>query len=197
MLVFFTIYNIGRWTKEEHDLFLEGISRYGKEWKKIANLISTRTVVQVRTHAQKYFQRLSKLGSSTPKEAPAKSVKRSYDGSVKAEAKVELPTIVISSRNNNSPKPNKRQAIVRKEPENKSPVSICNLDGPQFTYPDVELQDFQFYRTDPYVNDDFSLTSPFQDDTIPLPSFLDEYSNMNPRMSIFGDNTDLDPDYPL
>lgn len=33
---------------------------YGKGWKKIASLIKTRTVVQIRTHAQKYFLKLSK-----------------------------------------------------------------------------------------------------------------------------------------
>ena len=33
---------------------------YGKGWKKIAGLIKTRTVVQIRTHAQKYFLKLAK-----------------------------------------------------------------------------------------------------------------------------------------
>jgi hypothetical protein len=33
---------------------------YGKGWKKIASLIKTRTVVQIRTHAQKYFLKLAK-----------------------------------------------------------------------------------------------------------------------------------------
>jgi len=42
----------GRWTKEEHDLFLKGLELYGREWKKIAAIIPTRTVVQIRTHAQ-------------------------------------------------------------------------------------------------------------------------------------------------
>lgn len=51
----------GRWNKEEHDLFVEGLSRHGKEWKRIAQMIPTRTVVQIRTHAQKYFQKLEKV----------------------------------------------------------------------------------------------------------------------------------------
>ena len=50
----------GRWTKEEHDAFLSGLKMYGKEWKKVAAKVKTRTVVQTRTHAQKYFQKLSK-----------------------------------------------------------------------------------------------------------------------------------------
>ena len=52
--------NTGRWGDEEHQLFLRGLEMYGKGWKKIAGLIQTRTVVQIRTHAQKYFQKLAK-----------------------------------------------------------------------------------------------------------------------------------------
>lgn len=52
--------NTGRWTQEEHRLFLQGLEEHGKGWKKIASLIKSRTVVQIRTHAQKYFQKLAK-----------------------------------------------------------------------------------------------------------------------------------------
>lgn len=52
--------NTGRWTAEEHRLFLQGLDQHGKGWKKIASLIKSRTVVQIRTHAQKYFQKLAK-----------------------------------------------------------------------------------------------------------------------------------------
>jgi len=52
--------NTGRWTQEEHRYFLEGLEKHGKGWKKIASLIKSRTVVQIRTHAQKYFQKLAK-----------------------------------------------------------------------------------------------------------------------------------------
>jgi len=50
----------GRWTREEHLAFIKGLELHGKGWKKIATLIKTRTVVQIRTHAQKYFLKLSK-----------------------------------------------------------------------------------------------------------------------------------------
>ena len=54
----------GRWTKLEHETFLKALRKYGKEWKKVAAMVKTRTVVQTRTHAQKYFQKLQKLQSS-------------------------------------------------------------------------------------------------------------------------------------
>lgn len=51
----------GRWTKEEHEAFLSALQTFGKEWKKVAARVKTRTVVQTRTHAQKYFQKLQKV----------------------------------------------------------------------------------------------------------------------------------------
>lgn len=48
----------GRWTHEEHVLFLQGLKVHGKEWKKISKMIPTRSLVQIRSHAQKYFQKL-------------------------------------------------------------------------------------------------------------------------------------------
>jgi SHAQKYF class myb-like DNA-binding protein len=54
----------GRWTKEEHEAFLSALQLYGKEWKKVAAKVKTRTVVQTRTHAQKYFQKLQKSQDS-------------------------------------------------------------------------------------------------------------------------------------
>jgi SHAQKYF class myb-like DNA-binding protein len=63
--------NTGRWTSEEHQLFLNGLDSYGKEWKKIAELIKTRTVVQIRTHAQKYFQKVAKAREQANEKIPA------------------------------------------------------------------------------------------------------------------------------
>jgi len=54
----------GRWTKDEHEAFLSALQMYGKEWKKVAAKVKTRTVVQTRTHAQKYFQKLQKAMES-------------------------------------------------------------------------------------------------------------------------------------
>jgi SHAQKYF class myb-like DNA-binding protein len=58
----------GRWTKAEHEAFLSALQTYGKEWKKVAAKVKTRTVVQTRTHAQKYFQKLQKAIESTGKD---------------------------------------------------------------------------------------------------------------------------------
>jgi len=52
------ISNEGRWSEEEHEKFLEGIALYGINWKKVKTLIRTRTLIQVRSHAQKFYQKM-------------------------------------------------------------------------------------------------------------------------------------------
>jgi len=46
-------------------MFLQGLSTHQKQWKLIAEMVKTRTVVQIRTHAQKYFQKLHKSNGGT------------------------------------------------------------------------------------------------------------------------------------
>jgi SHAQKYF class myb-like DNA-binding protein len=63
---------IGRWSEHEHLVFLDGLRLYGKQWKTIAGMIGTRTVVQVRTHAQKYFQKVDRSSSLSDIARPVK-----------------------------------------------------------------------------------------------------------------------------
>lgn len=51
----------GRWTKEEHAIFMKGLEHRPKiSWKDIAAMVGTRTPRQTRTHAQKYYQKLAR-----------------------------------------------------------------------------------------------------------------------------------------
>lgn len=59
----------GRWSALEHQRFLGGLKLHGRRWADIARLVGTRTVTQVRTHAQKYFLKLQKQGLSCPMRA--------------------------------------------------------------------------------------------------------------------------------
>ena len=59
----------GRWTPKEHRAFLEGVKLYGRNWSKVAELVETRTAVQVRSHAQKY-----ELRERATKQLPPKPV---------------------------------------------------------------------------------------------------------------------------
>jgi SHAQKYF class myb-like DNA-binding protein len=50
---------VGRWTFGEQAAFVRGLSLYDKDWKRIQQLVKTRSLTQIRTHAQKYFRRLA------------------------------------------------------------------------------------------------------------------------------------------
>ncbi len=50
--------NNGRWTKKEHHIFLKGLKEFGRDWKKMRELLPSRSLAQIRSHAQKYFIRM-------------------------------------------------------------------------------------------------------------------------------------------
>lgn len=51
----------GRWTDAEHRRFLDGLKKFGRDWRAIEEHIGTRSCSQIRSHAQKYFLRFEKL----------------------------------------------------------------------------------------------------------------------------------------
>ncbi|CAK4070647.1 unnamed protein product [Aphanomyces euteiches] len=58
------LFNSGRWSNEEHNRFVQGLNQYPhgvlNRWRKISKAVGTRTVLQTRTHAQKFFRKLQK-----------------------------------------------------------------------------------------------------------------------------------------
>ncbi|XP_074567310.1 protein CCA1 [Curcuma longa] len=49
-----------RWSEEEHNRFLEALKLYGRAWQRVEEHIGTKTAVQIRSHAQKFFTKLEK-----------------------------------------------------------------------------------------------------------------------------------------
>jgi SHAQKYF class myb-like DNA-binding protein len=73
----------GRWSQEEHELFLRAIDQFGREWDKVQTVVKTRSLAQIRSHAQKYFQKINRAeafdriyeqGSCTADSMEAQSV---------------------------------------------------------------------------------------------------------------------------
>ena len=50
----------GRWTREEQNLFKIAYNWYGNDWKKLSEIITTRNIIQIRSHAQKYCKNFKK-----------------------------------------------------------------------------------------------------------------------------------------
>jgi SHAQKYF class myb-like DNA-binding protein len=51
--------NEGTWSSEEHERFLIGLDKIGRNWTRISKeFVKTRSRTQVASHAQKYFKKL-------------------------------------------------------------------------------------------------------------------------------------------
>lgn len=51
---------IGKWGTDEHERFLEALETYGLNFEKIAEEVGTRDAIQIRSHAQKHFERVKR-----------------------------------------------------------------------------------------------------------------------------------------
>ncbi|KAI3793653.1 hypothetical protein L1987_36273 [Smallanthus sonchifolius] len=79
------------WTDEEHDKFLEALQLFDRDWKKIEDFVGSKTVIQIRSHAQKYFLKVQKNGSIAHVPPPRPKRKATHPYPQKAAKNVLLP----------------------------------------------------------------------------------------------------------
>ncbi|XP_049402217.1 protein REVEILLE 8-like isoform X2 [Solanum stenotomum] len=79
------------WTEEEHDKFLEALQLFDRDWKKIEDFVGSKTVIQIRSHAQKYFLKVQKNGSIAHVPPPRPKRKAAHPYPQKASKNVLVP----------------------------------------------------------------------------------------------------------
>lgn len=105
--------NTGRWTEDEHYKFLQGVSQHGKDCNKIAAMIPSRTTLQVRTHAQKYFQKMEKPAAApTGEGAEAGAVQQLGNG---ITSPIAAQTLLGMSQLNSQQQPKQRSAGTKRK----------------------------------------------------------------------------------
>ncbi|CAI9102010.1 OLC1v1000194C2 [Oldenlandia corymbosa var. corymbosa] len=80
------------WTDQEHDKFLEALQLFDRDWKKIEAFVGSKTVIQIRSHAQKYFLKVQKSGTSEHVPPPRPKRKASHPYPQKAP-KIVTPQV--------------------------------------------------------------------------------------------------------
>ncbi|XP_052174301.1 protein REVEILLE 8-like isoform X2 [Diospyros lotus] len=79
------------WTEEEHDKFLEALQLFDRDWKKIEDFVGSKTVIQIRSHAQKYFLKVQKNGTTAHVPPPRPKRKATHPYPQKAPKNVLAP----------------------------------------------------------------------------------------------------------
>ncbi|XP_057469102.1 protein LATE ELONGATED HYPOCOTYL-like [Actinidia eriantha] len=95
-----------RWTEEEHNRFLDALKLYGRAWQRIEEHIGTKTAVQIRSHAQKFFTKLEKeavvkgvpMGRALDIEIPPPRPKRKPSNPYPRKTGVGTPTPQVGAK---------------------------------------------------------------------------------------------------
>ncbi|MED6137737.1 ER-phagy receptor 1 [Stylosanthes scabra] len=120
-----------KWTEEEHEKFLEALKLYGRGWRQIEEHIGTKTAVQIRSHAQKFFSKVVRESDGTaessiqPIDIPPPRPKRKPLHPYPRKSANSFKKHTISNEPEKSPSPN--LSSVGKDSQ--SPTSVLSAFG--------------------------------------------------------------------
>ncbi|XP_042004084.1 protein REVEILLE 6-like isoform X4 [Salvia splendens] len=154
------------WTEPEHDKFLEAPQLFDRDWKKIEAFIGSKTVIQIRSHAQKYFLKVQKSGTNEHLPPPRPKRKAAHPYPQKASKIAAVPDNGFGRRPDAS-------AILRNE-------SAASIPG----WTEKPLQNTNFLhatggdtgQTMPYICSSGSNNSTTRTRPTVLPDFVQVYS---------------------
>ncbi|XP_049385285.1 protein REVEILLE 1 [Solanum stenotomum] len=121
-----------RWSEEEHKKFLEALKLHGRAWRRIEEHVGTKTAVQIRSHAQKFFSKVVRESSNgdassvksieIPPPRPKRKPMHPYPRKMATPLKSGT---LASEKLKRSGSPD----LYLSEPENQSPTSVLSAFG--------------------------------------------------------------------
>uniref|UniRef100_A0A7N0T4P8 Uncharacterized protein n=1 Tax=Kalanchoe fedtschenkoi TaxID=63787 RepID=A0A7N0T4P8_KALFE len=99
------------WTDIEHDKFLEALHLFDRDWKKIEAFVSSKTVIQIRSHAQKYFLKIQKNGMTEHVPPPRPKRKAAHPYPQKASKIAHMDFQMVGSIQPPAPPPQPGYAL--------------------------------------------------------------------------------------
>ncbi|KAL1541920.1 ER-phagy receptor 1, variant 2 [Salvia divinorum] len=120
-----------RWTEDEHQRFVEALKLYGRAWRQIEEHVGSKTAIQIRSHAQKFFAKVTRDSSADaegssgsiaiPPPRPKKKPVHPYPRKTVDRASSEVAASYQREGTNNDVSVAKR--------ENYSPTSVLSAIG--------------------------------------------------------------------